>query len=510
MYLSKLPTYLSHFAASIGNSCSPFRLSGTALKLASVTLCLLVISAASNAVFGQDDENSQKIISTFKEAQDAHEKGNLERALDLYKKVLELAPNLPEAEYQSGVVLLALRRSEDAETSFRKAVEARPDWSLALAALGDSIVARHKRLSMAADSKGSESTYTEATEILRKAIAVDADNAPAWVALADLRLFSPLGAGLLRETLVSIRNLTDGKMNPPVALWNIRAALERRLGDDKSAEASLKKALAADPGNRGALIALAEIFIRRDDVAAGSEIAARLTKTYPEDDGVKLLNARVFAAEGKSDEALKAIAGIVQPPPEAVELRNRIASSTNENVADLEAQLERSPADASILGRLCVLERISAPEKALDYCRRASEAEPNNIKHAIGFGAALVQAKQFDRAAAIFSKIIELEPNNSTAHANLAAALFQLKRYSAARDEYQWLIDHNNGVPIAYYLIGITHDQLGAYLDAMANYQLFLKFAEPAINQLEIDKVKLRLPSLQKQISQMKNKKPGR
>ena len=54
--------------------------------------------------------------------------------------------------------------------------------------------------------------------------------------------------------------------------------------------------------------------------------------------------------------------------------------------------------------------------------------------------------------------------------------------------------------PIAYYFLAICHDQLGEYMDAGANYGLFLKNADPVQNKDEIDKVKLRMPAIEKEI----------
>ena len=59
----------------------------------------------------------------------------------------------------------------------------------------------------------------------------------------------------------------------------------------------------------------------------------------------------------------------------------------------------------------------------------------------------------------------------------------------------------------AFYFLAIIHDQLNEYLDAMANYQQYLKLADPGSNKLEIEKVNLRLPGLQKQIKDGKGKK---
>jgi hypothetical protein len=44
-------------------------------------------------------------------------------------------------------------------------------------------------------------------------------------------------------------------------------------------------------------------------------------------------------------------------------------------------------------------------------------------------------------------------------------------------------------------------------MDAMANYQQFLKLANPEESKLEIEKVNLRLPALQKLVKQSGRKK---
>ncbi|HEX3184912.1 MAG TPA: hypothetical protein VHQ94_08940, partial [Pyrinomonadaceae bacterium] len=48
--------------------------------------------------------------------------------------------------------------------------------------------------------------------------------------------------------------------------------------------------------------------------------------------------------------------------------------------------------------------------------------------------------------------------------------------------------------------IATSHDYLGEYPEALAAYEKFLAAADAKTNQLEIDKVKLRLPSLRRQI----------
>jgi Flp pilus assembly protein TadD len=129
------------------------------------------------------------------------------------------------------------------------------------------------------------------------------------------------------------------------------------------------------------------------------------------------------------------------------------------------------------------------------------------VNHAIGFAAALIQAKQYDQAVRILRKLLDLAPDNWTVHANLATALFELKRFKEAKPEYVWLTSKQPKLPAAYLFLAITFDQLGEYMDAMANYQQFIKLADANESKLDIEKVNLRLPQLQRQIKEGKGKK---
>ena len=143
----------------------------------------------------------------------------------------------------------------------------------------------------------------------------------------------------------------------------------------------------------------------------------------------------------------------------------------------------------------------------MDFCRRALDVEPNKIEHAIGYGAAMLQAKQFAPAATLFQKLVTIAPDNLTIRANFATALFQLKSYNEAKAQFTWLTEKQPSNAVGYFFLAVSHDELGEYPDAMANYQLFLKHADRSTNQLEIDKVNLRLPILQRQLDAGKGRK---
>jgi len=221
----------------------------------------------------------------------------------------------------------------------------------------------------------------------------------------------------------------------------------------------------------------------------------------------KRLRAVALTMKGKKSEAL-ALLESIDAPSEAV--RSMIADIRDGDVADLtglEAKVQRTPDDLNALTKLCHGFRTSNPMKAIEYCRRASVLEPNELSHAIGFGAALVQAKQYEQASGLFRKLLTIAPENATIRANLATALFQLKRYAEAKVEFRWLTEKQPGSPAAFYFLGIVHDQLGEYLDALATYQQFLRLADAEKDKLDIEKVNLRLPSVQRLYKERKGRK---
>jgi tetratricopeptide (TPR) repeat protein len=237
------------------------------------------------------------------------------------------------------------------------------------------------------------------------------------------------------------------------------------------------------------------------------ETAQKLLKISPASAYANFLLARILVSSGDFGQALEILNSIPQPTADIISLRDKITIYRAENTAELEKQIAAGIRDPSLFGRLCILYRTSEPVKALENCRRAHDIEPDNLGHAVGYGAALVQARQYADAVSLFRRILVIAPDNFTAHANLATALFQIKSYKEAIAEYVWIINRKPDLPIAYYFLAIAHDNLEEYTDALANYQKFLKIADEEQNQLEIDKVMLRVPGVQSLIKQGKGRK---
>lgn len=438
------------------------------------------------AVVVSQDAAAPDAVAIFNRGQDLHEKGDLAGAIKLYDEAIKLMPEFAEAEYQRGTAWLALSNLPEAERSFRRALEIRSDWTLPMTSLGSLLVRKN--------------AFIEAEDFLRKVLEIDPLTPPAIGALAELKLKTHAPPAVLEELLKQIGRVT-GRPNTAPTLWTTRAQLESVLGKRDAAKKSLTNVLSVDPKNRVALFLLADIAVAEGDVVAAKSIADRLTPGDSADgDALNLLRANIAASEARYDDAAKLLGGIQSVTPAIAEFGARLKAVQTDNTAELEKLLEGDPKNVVVLGRLCELYRRQEPFKALDHCRRAAEAEAGNIGHAVRFGAALVQAKQFDQAVVFLRKVVEAAPDNATARANLATALFQLKRLPEAKAEFQWLINAQPRSAGAYLFLGIIHDQLAEYIDAVANYQQYLKLADPIENKLDIEKVNLRMPALQKKV----------
>ncbi len=453
----------------------------------SVVFVFILISVA--GTFGQSDP-----VSLYNKGQDAHERGDFAEAIKFYDEALKLAPDFPEAEFQKGSAFVSLKKFDDAEKSFRRAVELRPDWNLPLANLGSILLQKNN--------------FAEAEKVLTKAIEIDDLNFPAYVALTELRLKSKASPELLKNLLAKLVILTS-KQRPTSMIWASRGAIERELGDKLSAKKSLDNALAKDPNNQFALNERILLALSDSDFSRAledSKILAQISSTA----GNKLLLANVHVMTGDNEAALKVLETLDATDKDVLNLKNTIIAGSSKNIAELEKLLETDTKNAAVLGNLCSLTRTVNPLRSLEYCKRALEIEPTDIKPAVGFAAALVQAKQFENAIEVLRRILNIAPDNYTAHANLALSFFQLKRYAEAKIEYQWLSETKPNIAVTYFFLAICYDNLQEYIDSTANYQKFLQLADAKTNQLEIDKVNLRLPILQRQIKNGNVKKKGK
>jgi tetratricopeptide (TPR) repeat protein len=460
------------------------------LLLIATALPLFCVSSAAQTEEAFGDAATDP-VRLFERGQSAHARGELEKAIGFYEQALKVRPEFPEAEFQRGNALASLGRLPEAEAAFRLAISYKKNWSLPFSALG-ALLMRQQR-------------DNDAEQQFRQALAVDNKDGVALRLLSEIRL----RAGDAKEALELAKRAT-AIAEAPASAWIVLAIAEKASGNRVAARATLDRVLTEEPENLAALLERADLFTEEKNFELAINELKTAAKLKPTDKVVASRLADVLQQAGKADEALAvakaaglevklpATAGGVVGTPEEIEAAN----SNDPAIARkaLEKLLEKNPRNAMLLGRLGASYRTDDPARSLDFYRKASELQPDAPEYALGYGAALVQARRFPEAAHILRQVVRLTPDNYAARANLATALYESKRYPEAIPQYQWILSAKPEVAVAHYFIATSHDYLGEYPEALASYEKFLAAADATTNQLEIDKVKLRLPMLRRQI----------
>src|SRR6185436_134133 len=382
---------------------------------------------------------------------------------------------------------------DEADGAFRRAISYKKNWSLPYSALGVVLVRQNRD--------------KEAEQFFNQALTVDNKENVALRMLADLRL----RAGDTKSALDFAKRATANP-DAPASAWVALALAEKANGNIAGAKAALEHVLANEPENVAALIERADLLTNEKNFEPAIADLKTAAKLKPADKAVLSRLAYALQQAGKTEEAqaVAKSAGIETQPaaganangvvgtPEEIEAANSTDPATARKA--LEKLLEKNPRNAMLLGRLGASYRTDDPARSLEFYRKASEVKPDAPEYALGYGAALVQARRFPEAAHILRQVVRLTPDNYVARANLATALYESKNYQEAIPEYQWIVTAKPDVAVAHYFIATSHDYLGEYPEALASYEKFLSAADANTNQLEIEKVKLRLPMLKRQI----------
>lgn len=474
------------------------------VTLAVVAICLACalvhpLAAQTADAFGDSGADPVKL---FERGQNAHAHADLakepsekienyKRALEFYDEAIKVRPKFPEAEFQRASALTSLGRLPEAEAGFRRAIEGRRNWSLPYSALGALLVRLNRE--------------KEAEPLLREAIRLDSQDLLGTQTLAGIRLKARDSKEALQ---LATRATAESEAGP--AIWFVRALAERGTGDTKAALTSLRHVLELESQNFDALLERADIRIdsgEREPAIADLKIAEALASAQKD----KLARvAALYERAGKPEDAQRVASAAALMEPKGAQAGNVIGTPEEINLANsddpvqsrdgLEKLLKKNPDNAMLLARLGASYRTVDPSRSLVFYRRALELVPTNADFATGYSSALVQTRRFADAVIVLRKVLTTAPNNYPAHANLATALYELKQFPEALLQYEWLLQSKPDLIVAHYFVATAHDYLGEYEQALASYETFLAHADQKTNELEIEKVKIRLPFLRRQI----------
>lgn len=453
----------------------------------------------------------RKAAELFDAGQNAHQRGELEKAVELYEAALKLDPALWQIELQLSNANFSLKRYGPARIAVKSvltqlaeagdAPELKPFIVRAQLVLGEIALA--------------EAHHEEAASAFQRALELNPQAYRARAGLAEVLLAQQKFA---EAAALAKSAIESGDTSTATQLLLAEALIKQQRPNE--ALATLNEILKREPQYLPALRQRAEILLAQGAYnQAIQDLRTTLMATSATADKMVLANAYLQAK--LPQVALGLYQQIVKEDPANLDAQRNLAGllvetgKAKEAIAQLEALLQAEPNNGLVRAQLAELYLVTSPEKALEQYSAAAKLAPENPAHKIGMATALVKLRRFQEAVPLLRGVLDANPKGEIvyfAHTNLATALFELDDFANAAREFVWILEHaqeRKRTTIALYFLGICFDKLGDYQQALKAYEQFLALAGEG-NQLEVDKIKLRLPSLQRQIKEGKGikKKP--
>ena len=475
---------------------SPGRTSGIQFRLVLVALVSIVFWGAAESVraqesVGRDDEALAKAISTFNAAQDLHEQGLLNEAIALYKKAIQLADQFPEAEFQLGNAFLQTEERTEAERSFRRAMETRPEWTLPIPPLARLLAERGE--------------IGEALELIENGLELEEENPSLWSEKTRIYISTSKPRDQLTPLLSKLRELTRGA-RPAVAALNALASLELFLGDSESAYLTIRRAVDLDPENIEALKTQFDIQISGDQFLSALETSDRLARIKSDDLAVRLMRAKALVGLGRKKEAAQLLKTFEGRESEISKTAHELLIEIVDDREGLKELLASFPNDARVLLKVCTSRSVVEAEDVIATCSNLISKSSDYQIAALGARAAMfLRVGRATEALGDFERILTTNPESKSARSGKSLALFNLERWEDARLSFEDVIAGSDEFPIAYYYLGIINDKLARPEDALSNYEQFLKVADKSTMGMEIERTQLRLSSLRRQARPRRN-----
>ena len=258
----------------------------------------------------------------------------------------------------------------------------------------------------------------------------------AGAALAGARAL--LRQGREDEAEAAIRGALEAAPGDP-GLLQYLGLLRLKRGDKAEAEALLRRAVAHNPGAADCRVNLGNVLDARGQPAAAADCFRAALLMGQDNAAIHGNLGNALMKLGRVAEAVSAYAEAAALKPGEARHAHSLGAALIEagRFAEAEAQLKKAVslapglADAHLSLGLS-LARQDRHEEAEACYRRALAIEPLHLRALVNLGGALLALRRHEEFAETQRRAIAIAPDYAEAHANLAAALLVLGRYAEA------------------------------------------------------------------------------
>ena len=403
-----------------------------------------------------------------------HQGGRLQAAERIYRQILEVEPNQPDAIHLLGAIAHQTGRLDEAAACFRHVLLLKPDFAAAHKDLGNTLKKQGK--------------LDEAAACYRHALELKPDFAEAHNNLGNTMKIQ----GKLDEAVACYRRTLELKPDSAAAHGNLGVALKEQ-GKLEEAAACQRRALELKPDYAEARYNLGNVLREQGKLDQAVACFRRSLELKPDFAEAHLNLGNALKEQGKLDEAVACCRRAVELKPDYAEAHSNLGAALTEQgkpdeaVACCRRALELRPDVAAAHGNLGnALKAQGRPEEAIASYRRALELKPDFAEVHGNIGNALRDQGKVDEALAAYRRALELNPDFAEAHGNLGSALEEMGDLQGAEDSFRAALRHDPRSAFAHYKLAELLRGKLAEQDLAAQRRLLEQ--DPASSEQRIDK----------------------
>ncbi len=396
----------------------------------------------SNATNGQQTLTLQQAIDL---ALKYHTAGDLPKADNIYRQILQAEPNHPVALHLLGVIAHQVGKNDIAIDFIRRALAHKPDYAEAYNSLGaalkgqgmvdEAIESYHKALAIKPEyveahcnlgnALTEQGKSNDAIARYREALAIDPENAEAHNNLGNVFFET----GQIDDAIASCRKAVALKPNFAEAHNNLGNALKEQ-GKLDEAIARYRESLILNPKFAEAHNNLGNVLKERGELE-DAVLSYHQALTHKPDFAEAHNNlGAALMEQGMGDEAVLCYHKAVTLKPNNAKLHNSLGNAhrrqgaLEEAIASYRKAIALKPDFAEAHGNLGnVFNEKGQLDDAVASCRRAVAIEPDWAAAHDNLGNVLKEQGKREEAVASYLKALAIKPDYAQAHNNLGLAL---------------------------------------------------------------------------------------
>ena len=403
--------------------------------------------------------------------------GDLDKAIEHYKKALQVSSKYPQTRNNLGAALAKQGKFDEAIEQYREALQLNPAYVEVLSNLG-----------LALKNQGKNQ---EAIAQYQKALAIDPGFVKAYKNMGDALVDLDKTDEAIAQYRTALRidpHFVEAYINLGIALKN--------QGKINEAAAQYQKALQIKPDFEQALNNLGVLLIDRGKTDEAIAIYRKALQASPDFAKVHRNLGYALAKQGNVKEALEHYKKALQLDPQDAETLFNLGSElarrgkTEQAIHHLNKAVQIKPdyAEAhSNLGGMYIQQGNIA--KAIYHSEEALRLDPQLVEAYNSLGIGLMNEGKIDAAISQFQKAIQLKPDFTMAANNLNRALAIRNELEAEISRRKKMLKDNPDNLELQFQLGNLYFRIGELRQAKQHYEKALQLNPnfvPALNNLAL------------------------